>query len=243
MAEPSFATPPGLAGNAEPNASKIQTVRMVATSLSSRLQAQRLPTFVRSFRTSGDTSLYDPSISRNRPIQFDIGSFAVPQTQTVLLTNFVLKIATFSGVAGGDVEYMDPGSLSTRMGFSFKVNSQQPQINGALALAPVPLLADTEGIVSTGSGRNPTTTVFTRASAKAYGMASASGQFLIPYNGIALADPIGPFTLVANQGQVVSMGVFCFSSLVRPVAFFEAAFQGTIVPTRLAQQLSDLINV
>lgn len=244
MADPSFdVRPPGLPGNAEPNGSKMITVRLPATTLTPRLQAQRLPTFTRSFRTQGSVSLYDPSVSRNKPVQFDIGSFAVPGTQSVLITNFELRIATFSGIAGGDVEYLDPPALSTRMGFSFKVNSQQPQINAVLALAPVPLLADTQGIVSTGNGRNPTTTVFTRANSSAYGFASASGLFLIPYNGIKLADPMGPFTLVANQGQVVSMGVFAFGPLPRPVAFFEVAFQANVVPTRLQQQLNDLINI
>lgn len=246
MANPSFDhRPPGLPGNAEPDASRMVTVRLPATTLTNRMQAKRLPTFVRSFRTQGSTSLYDPTVSRNKPIQFDIGSFAAPDTQAVLITNFELRVATFSGIAGGDVEYMPPPSLSTRMGFSFKVNQQQPEINGVLALDPIPILSDVQGIVSTtptGRGQIPTTTVFTRARANAYGFASASGQFLIPYNGISLADPAGPFTLVAFQKQVVSMGVFAFAPLVRPVAFFEVQFQATVVPTRLQQQIADLIN-
>ncbi len=204
-------------------------VSVVGAGLLDQLTPERYRVYQRNIRVLGDASLYDPSLSPERPFQFSGGVFEVPATMSVFITEIELRIFTFSGVAARETVEVDPGNLTTNLGYSFTYGADTNPYDSVSDITPV--------LFALGA-RNQTVPFYAANSAINRTNASGRGAGLFPFDGSRPGPQDGPVAVYIDaQSKTFQVLIYCYKPLEIPVAFFQAKVAGYQVNQETARSL------
>lgn len=221
---------------ASPSAPTDKFSRVLTPALERTAQNPALESFEKMFRTMPDDAWYDVTRSPSNPTQFEIGTFGVPTSRCIIITNFSFEPYRFSGVGAYASEPMDRNELNGILSYRFDVSSK------------VPGSVDYELNPATSTGRrrkfsgDPTTLIapnqrtaqdFQRVAANAFGSASGFGTGLLPQRTGRFGDQNKPYACKANTKEQITMTGVILRPMPVPLAFIEGVVQGYIGPQDL----------
>lgn len=201
------------------------------------------------YRRLPEDSMFDPALSPDRPFSFEMGSFRVPDNETLILTDLRPDIYRFSGLDAGDYVPVEARRFSASLGFQIVVDNV-PQGQVQFELDPLAIAATQSQFINVpapgtpvapssfqeavlrlnGAQAPPPRSVFNAAQSNSFAGAAGSGQSLMPqrpqrYGALSL-----PFCLVATGGQSVLVRCVVFRPLGSPIAFIEYDVAGIKMP-------------
>jgi hypothetical protein len=201
------------------------------------------------YRRLPEASMFSPQLTPARPFAFELGSFRVPDNETLILTDLRPDIYRFSGVDAGDYVPVDARRFSASLGFQIVVDNV-PQGQVQFELDPLAIAATANQFVRVsppgtptapdsfaeavlrlnGATAPPPAAVFNAAQSNSFGSTAGAGQSLMPqrphrYGALSL-----PFSLAATGGQTVQIRCVVFRPLGSPIAFIEYDVAGIKMP-------------
>lgn len=204
-------------------------VAVVGASLLSQITPGRYIPYQRQQRVLGDANMYNPDLSPQRPFQFSLGTFEVPGTSAVILTEVELRIFTFSGIAAADSVEVDPGNLTTQLAFSLTTGGERKPYNALSDIVPVLFAIGT---------RNQTAPFYAGAAAANQLSPSGLGAGLLPFDGERPGPVNGPVSVIIQPQERTFEGLcYVFRQLPIPVKFFQFKLAGYITDQSTAQEL------
>lgn len=170
------------------------------------------------------------------PVQFDLGSFRVPQSQGFVLLDYRFDIYRPSGAAAGDFVPLEENRLPTQVGWNIRSNANI-QGNYHYELNPAPAAESSAayrsnanpGFIPGGPAQPATDDQF--AIARAQQAQAASGDLsLMPqrHHRQGLLHVPAPWLLHSNESITTSCHIF--RGVQIPLAFFEASIFGFLLP-------------
>jgi hypothetical protein len=222
--------------SASPSVSVDKFSRVLTPALERTAQNPALESFEKLFRTTPDDAWYDVSRSPSNPTQFEIGTFLVPQSRCIIITNFSFEAYKFSGVGAYASEPLDRSELNGIIAYRFDVSGKVP---GSVDYEINPS-------VSTGRRRkfsgDPTKLIppnqrtaqdFQRVASNAFGSASGFGTGIMPPRLGRFGDQNKPYACKANTSEQITMTGVVLRPMPVPLAFIEGVMQGYIGPQDL----------
>lgn len=204
-------------------------VSVVGAGLLDQLTPDRYRVYQRQVRVLGDASLYDTSLSPAKPFQFSLGSYEVPSTMGIFITEIELRVFTFSGVAARETEEVDPGNLTTNLGYSFTYGAESNPYDSLSDITPVLFAVGT---------RAPTVPFYAANAAINRTNPSGKGAGLFPFDGSRPGPVDGPVAVYIDPQSKTFQGLaYCFKPLEIPVAFFQFKVAGYQVDQNTASNL------
>jgi hypothetical protein len=230
------AGPPGMAGEApsvqEPGGN---------------LEKQLLPPAVTSqealWNIIPDESWFSPTISPERPAVAEIGAYQVPRAQAYWLMDYEFQVFVQSGIDANDTLPAANGRFFGLLGFDLTINATRlASVSYELDPHPAPVTRSAFAPAGAGGGGGrgvPNQATFSSAAYNQFAAATGAGLSLLPAWRKIFGPRQGPFTVVANEQQVIALSVAIFRPLPAPIA----SITGRIAGFRMAKTVSDtLVN-
>jgi hypothetical protein len=196
------------------------------------LHPQFVP-FEELYRVLPDDSWFQPSVSPNQPIQFELGSFTVPNGQQLWVFDYEFSVFRFSGTDPGDFVKAEAGRFAGVMGFDITVNGRRPS-HLLYQLDPVPVVVSRQSFQPQGQTNNAD---FTRSASNSFAANASPALSLLPVRRAVQGVEGGPFTMIAKQGDKVALSCVIFEQVKTPIAAVEARHMGFLLQTNLAETL------
>lgn len=234
-----------------------QRVVMAGGELVSLIVHPEIVTFERLYRRLPEGGMFDPSVSPNRPFQFELGAFKVPDFYSLLIFDMRPDIYRLSGIDPGDAVPVESRRFSSVMGFSINVDQYQKD-NIAFQLDPIAIqttatqaftaqqtpgpgssfaLVNADFVVVGPPAAPPPPAAFNIAQANSFAAATNVGTATLPQRPTRYGAHNVPFTLIARSNSTVQLTCTIFKRLPSPVAFFEYDIAGMLVPETWIEQL------
>lgn len=217
--------PPGV--NAEPT-----LIHEPGGDVLRRLEHPAFTTFERMRRIGppDNGSWFNPAVSPQAPVQFDILSFEVPRGQQAWIFDYSFSVFRQSGVDPGDIIKAEDGRYSNQMGFDVQVDGSRV---GAIQYGLVPIPQPTlRPQFSSPTAQSPRT-----INPNDYAGPASQGLSLQPLRESPAGARGAPFTLIANEGQRVNVTCVIFRRLRTAVAAVEGRIGGYLLATNFATSL------
>jgi hypothetical protein len=229
------AAPPGMAGESP-------SVQEPGGNLLKQLLSPSVTSQEALWNIIPDESWFSPTVSPERPIVAEIGAYQVPRQQAYWMMDYEFQIFVQSGIDANDVIPAANGRVFGLLGFDLTVNATR-LASVRYELDPHPSSAFRNAFAPSGSGgsggRNPNAAAFSAASYNQFGAATGAGLSLLPAWRKLYGPRQGPFTLIANEQQIIALSVAIFRPLPAPIA----SITGRIAGFRTAKTVSDtLVN-
>lgn len=187
------------------------------------------------YRTLPEDSWFDPNVSPKRPVQFELGAFEVPKNQHLWLFDYEFSVFRLSGVDAGDIVQAENGRYSGVMGFDLNFSGKR-LTNILFQLDPIPsVLARPTFNPPTGGRAVPSQ--FNQAAAQSFAANSSQGLSLLPVRSNKMGARGAPFTLVAREGDRVSMNCVIFKPIPSPIAAVQARSAGYLIHSQISNTL------
>lgn len=239
---------------------KADRVVLAGGELASLIVHPEIVTFERMYRRLPEGGMFDATVSPNRPFQFELGAFKVPDLYTLILFDMRPDIYRLSGLDPGDAVPVESRRFSNIMGFSINVDQHQ-QGNVDFQLDPVAIQTTAQqaftpqaqmgpGSASAGfaslnadfvvvgpGAQPPPAASFNIAQANSFAAAGNVGTALLPQRPTRYGPLNVPFTFIARSNSVVQLNCLIFRRLPSPVAFFEYDIAGMLVPELWIDQI------
>lgn len=209
-------------------------------SINPSVRPDAFQTFYRGFRKKSDPGMYNPTVTPSRPFIFSVGSFKVPQGMALILTDYQIRAAGFSGVAAGATRALPPETMGTSWSFSLTLDASTPY-DVQNDIEPTPIQVGQQGISSI-DPRTGAISTYALNAGSAVGVATGQGRVQLPFRNERIGPRNGPFTIIAPTGQSLNIGCAIIRPLALPVAYVEADFGGYLVPQRVADQYMVMLN-
>lgn len=184
------------------------------------------------FRVLPEGAWFEPTVSPQKPIKFEFGSFLVPKNQYFLVTDYQFTPLRQSGVDPFDFVYAADGRFSGVMGFDITVGAGGRRTsNLSMQLDPAPVqffrssFAQPVAPVTSFRG-GPSSAPFNTAAANAFGSVAGEGKSLLPARGNVQGSRSTPFTMIAEGGTSVALSCVIFRRVTTPLAGIEARVAG-----------------
>jgi hypothetical protein len=185
------------------------------------------------FRSQAQGSWFAPSVAPTNPVSFEIGSFAVPTSMQFWLFDYEFLCFRQSGLDPLDAVAAEDGRFNTTLGFDLTVNGRRsghlffqldpvPPGTAASAFSPVPFAGVPGGL---------------QAAYQAYAPNSAAGTSLLPARRVRYGAPGLPFTIIAKEGDRVTMSCTIFRQVNAPLKFVQARVLGYLLGSNAAESL------
>lgn len=230
--QPSQDAPPHIAP-ATPG--MVTRVLPVGASLEELLNPYGFSTWQRNSRRKGEASIYNPSLSPDRPVQFPMATFEIPKTMGLFLTMIELRAYTFSGIAAEDTVEVDPGNLTTSLAFDLTYGINRP-FNSESEITPL-LIAPSDAVAQRVAQRSE---YYINSALSGQSAASGVQKGLLPFDFMRPGSDVGPLSVyVSNQAGRLNVSAFVFQPLNLPVAFFEVKLAGYLTNQTVAEQVLD----
>jgi hypothetical protein len=216
--------------------------------------------FERLYRTLPEEAMYDPGVSPNRPVAFDIGAFVVPAQFTLLLFDLTPNVFRLSGFDVGDALPVEPQRFASQMGFEVQIAGKRP---GNLEYQLDPVAIQTGSLAFASQQQSPftlgqqsrtaqapavvrpdayapqplTPAQFNVNAASSFANTAGVGTALQPQRPRRAGALAIPYTLYATGGQFVRIRGVIFRALQSPIAFIEYDIAGLLVPDKWLQAM------
>lgn len=195
-------------------------------------------------RSLPEEGWFNSKVNPRNPIQFQLGSFTVPQGLTLWLFDYEYRVLRNSGVDPGDFIPAETGRYSNQIGFDLTLNGRR-DANLSLQLDPQSSSLSRQEFEQSGGtvassifGLPPTpTSAFERATANSFASTAGAGTSLLPNRPNKFGPRGGPWTLVAVEGTQVSMNVVIFNRIRSPLAAVEGRLGGYLIQRQVSSSL------
>lgn len=200
-----------------------------------KLQHPTFNTFEYLFRTLPEEGWFSPGVSPRNLVQFQLGSFRVPQQQQLWVFDYEFRVFRQSGLDAGDTVPCEEGRFSNIMGFD--ITTGQRRASSLLyQLDPVPVqLLNPE--FQPPPGARASAGQFVTSGFQSFAATASPGLSLLPVWSKVQGAREAPFTIIA--GENVSVGLQCviFRPIPTPITFVEARIAGYLLESNFAQAL------
>jgi len=187
------------------------------------------------YRVLPDGSWFDPNISPSNPIQFEIGAFTVPSNCDLWLFDYEFTVFRQSGTDPGDIVPAEEGRFSGVMGFD--INFSGRRLSSLLfQIDPVPVQT-LQPTFQPPIGARASSSQFDSSATQSFASTAGQGQSLLPVTSRRYGPRDAPWTLVAHQGDRVSLNVVIFKPLPTPVATIQGRSAGYLLHTNASASL------
>ncbi len=194
--------------------------------------------FERENRVLPDDSWYDLGVSPTRPVQFEVLGYKIPDQMHFWIFDYEFSVFRLSGIDPSDIVEAEPGRFSSVMGFDITVNGKRPaNLQFQLDPQPVSLTKQSMNTQGTPSGPTPTTDQFNASAFNSFASTAYAGQSLLPVRR-AVQGPEGqPWTIIAKQGETVSLACVIFRRVRAPIGAVKGRVAGYLLNANLSETL------
>lgn len=191
------------------------------------LQSTVFTSYEELYKALAEESWFAPSVSPQRPVQFELGSFTVPKNKVLLVCDYRFKIYRQSGIDAGDVLPVEEGRFSGVMGFDITVSGRRMS-HLLYQIDPVPVQVQRQSF-DTPPGQRANQAQFNRAAFTSFAANTASGLSLLPVRAERQGVPNMPWTVYARAGSRVAASVVIFRRIPTPISSIEGSIKGYTV--------------
>lgn len=192
-------------------------------------------TFEQLYRSLPEDSWFSPLTRPSRPVQFELGSFTVPQNQHLYIYDYEFSVLRLSGVDAGDYVKAEDYRFSGVLGFDLNLSGRRLS-NLLYQLDPVPTLAS-RPTYEPPIGARAVPAQFDRSVAQSFAANASPGTSLLPATPKRQGPRDTAFTLVAKQNDRVSLNCVIFKTITTPVAAIEGRVAGFLLHTQASNAL------
>lgn len=213
-------------------------VRIPGGNLLTQFQHPTFTTVEQLYRVLPDDSFYSPSLRPNKPVQFELGAFTIPDNQEFWLYNYQFRVFRLSGFDAGDFLPAEEGRFTGVMGFDVAVQNKRTS-SLLYQLDPVPIQVQRQTYDQPPNAR-ANAAQFNRSAAQSFAANSSQGLSLLPVRSQRQGNgpEIGPFTMIAHQGDKVALSCVIFKTVPSPIAFIEASMTGYLIGSNIGSALT-----
>lgn len=178
------------------------------------------------FNVLPDPGWFSPNVSPTSPQQFEIGTFVVPKAQSYWLMDYEFQIFVQSGIDPNDTLPAANGRFFGIMGFDLTFTGRRlAAIRYELDGHPV-VVGPQFGGGGGGGGAFPPPSAFSTARFNQFAQATAAGLSLLPAWRKLMGPRQGPFSLIAQEGDRVTLSCAIFRPVPAPVTGITARVAG-----------------
>lgn len=189
--------------------------------------------FERVYRVLPEEGFYSAGVSSTRPIQFELGSFAVPSSMHLWLFDYEFSVYRQSGIDPGDIVKAEDGRFSGFMGFDVQLNSRR-DANIAYELDPHAIQLQRTAF----SGAGPASAdQFNRAQANSFAANASAGTSLLPVRPQRMGARDVPFTFIVWADTRVALSCVIFRQVTTPIAAIEGRIGGYLIEDQASSAL------
>ncbi len=205
-----------------------------------KFQNPAFTTFDQEYRVLPDESWYDPNVSPTRPLQFEIGSFQVPNGQALWIMDYEFTPYRMSGFDPGDMVPAEDGRFASIMGFDYLVtNKRTKQILFQLDPNAITLARTAyQQVQNNQPTQRASPDAFNKAASNSFAAASSQGLSLLPTihrgrQGVLKA----PFTIVIRENDRAALNCVIWRTIPTPLGALSGRHMGFLVQTQLSDAL------
>jgi hypothetical protein len=192
------------------------------------------------YRVLPDESWYAPTVSPSQPVQFEFDTFVVPPGMHLWLRDYEFTIFRQSGIDAGDYMPAEEGRFSGVMGFD--VNFTGKRLSNLLyQLDPVPTLA-ARPTYQPPPGNRAVPDQFDTSAAQSFAANASPGTSLLPVRRFVQGAREAPFTLIAREGDTVSLNVVIFRPVPTPLATIQGRSAGFLMHSQVSLALIERLR-
>jgi hypothetical protein len=182
-----------------------------------------------------EDSWFDPNVNPQRPIQFELGAFNVPQDMHYWLFDYQFQILRPSGVDAGDSFPALEGQFSGSLGFDLTFSGRRMS-HLLFQLDPVPVQLQRQTFDPL-PGQRAQRDQFNRSAAQSFAANSPAGTSLLPVTNQRYGPRNAPFTLIANQNTRVALSVVIFNPIPSPITAITGSSRGYLIHGQVSSAL------
>ena len=208
--------------------------------------------FDQMFRTLPDDGWYNPGVSPQRPVQFELGSYKVPAGLHLWLMGYQFSVFRQSGTDAGDYMPAEDARFSNVLGWDLTLDGKRPA-SLLFQLDPIPVQATRQQFepqLNPLSARadifqesRAVRAQFNRAAANSFASTANPGTSLLPNRERRVGPaPPAPFTYVCREGVSVALGCVIFRPVPSPLAFVQGELFGYLVQTNMSDSLQNRLR-
>lgn len=189
------------------------------------------------YRVLPQEAWFDPAVTPTTPVQFDLGSYKVPDHMALWIMDYEFSVYRQSGIDPGDIVPAEEGRFSGVMGFDISINGRRVS-NLLYQLDPQPVVIAQTGFAPPPGGR-ATQAQFDSAAFNSFASTSGQGLSLLPVRRArqGVDSSVGPWTLIAQPGDVVTLTCVIFKTIMSPITAIQGRFMGYQVVSNFSQSL------
>jgi len=189
---------------------------------------------------------FSPTVDPQHPVQFQLGSFTVPQNQLALVMDYEFAVYRPSGIDPGDFVRAANGRFSNQMGFDVTIDGVRPA-NTSFQLVPQPAPVARQQFeppfIAPSAGAGPAQNeAFVRARANSFAATAGPGTAMLPLRPNVLGPRSGPFTFIADQSSQVALACVIFNRLRSPISCVEGRLAGFLIETQVANAILNRVR-
>ncbi len=163
-----------------------------------------------------------------RPFRFEMGAFAVPAQQSLVVLDWRFAVYLPSGVVAGNVVELEDRQLATSVGFDVTF-TQTRQVNNQYELEPSNPATLSQPTFDNGQKEPLSDDVIARIRANNFASTLGSGLSTMPQRHRRDSQLAMPFTYILPANQRISFDAVVFRPINMPVAFFESELVGFLI--------------
>jgi len=193
------------------------------------------------YRALPEESWFDPTVSPQKPVQFELGAFTVPADEQFWMFDYEFAVFRQSGVDAADILRAEEGRFSGVLGFDIKFTGRRLS-HLLFQLDPVPV------VFARQTFETPTVSFpfrrdvskpsqFVRSAVQSFAANASPGLSLLPVTSQRYGPRDAPFTLIAQQGDRVSLSCVIFRPIPSPVSAIEGSIRGYLIHTQISSAL------
>jgi len=200
------------------------------------LQHPAFTTVEKLFRAQPEEGWFDPDLSPESPVFFQLGAYKVPKGMTLWLFDYEGTVYRPSGVDPGDFIEAERGRFSNQLGFDLTIEgNRQGDISYQLIPQPVQV-GNMSFDPPIGDPRQPAN-VFNRASSGSFASTAGVGTSLMPPRRAVQGAEGMPFTFIVGQGASVEITCVIFNTVRSPLAAIQGRLAGYTINNQFSSAL------
>lgn len=192
------------------------------------------------YRVLPEEAWFAPTVSPSQPVQFEFDTFVVPDGMHLWLRDYEFTVFRQSGLDAGDIIPAEEGRFSGVMGFD--VNFTGKRLSNLLyQLDPVPVLASRPTYQPPPGGR-ASPAQFDTAAAQSFAANASPGLSLLPVRRFVQGARDAPFTLIAREGETISLNVVIFRPVPSPILTIQGRSAGFLLHSQVSLALIERLR-
>lgn len=188
------------------------------------------------YRKLPEESFFAPDVNFRNPIQFEIGSYRVPDGLSLWLMDYEFSVYIPSGLDAGDIIRAADTRFSGFMGWDITLNGRRLS-HLKYELDPGPIILERWA-----SAKGPGQQAFNLAASNSFASTASPGLSLLPVRNQVQGARNVPFTLIVEESVNLGLSCVIFRTVTTPIAAIEAKWGGFLLQEQTSQKLVDQLR-